>query len=177
MTASDGFAKGSISEFLLDSRTPGGSAMSMVEGSYAEDEARRERETERQVDLLLEEIKIWRVASSAQWVAWGIVQAKVPELDVKDPENRGTNRNHINGVLDTVHEQDKRPEGIVAQAIFNGEKAKDAEALEGEEDHFDYLAYAQDRARFFWGDAVKMGLVKAGELPEELANSLKFVDH
>jgi choline kinase len=172
MLASDGYAKGSISEFLLDSRTPGGSAMSMVESSYAEDEARREQETERQVDALLKEVKVWRVANSAQWVAWGIVQAKVPGLDAKKSEGEQTEK----PVADNVPEQNKRPEGLVAQALVNGEDSKDAEHLEEEGDHFDYLAYAQDRARFFWGDVVDMGFVKREELPEELAKSLKFVD-
>jgi choline kinase len=176
MAASDGFAKGSISEFLLDSRTPGGSAMSMIENTYAEDEARREQETERQVDALLKEVKIWRVANSAQWVAWGIVQAKVPELDAKNSEVAEVDIPHADSLINTVPELDKRPEGLVAEALLNGETAKEAEQLEEDEDHFDYLAYAQDRARFFWGDVVNMGLVKKEELPDELANSLKIVD-
>lgn len=137
--------------------------MSMIESSYAEDEVRREQDTERQIDALLKEVKIWRVANSAQWVAWGIVQAKVPELDSKSLEA-------------AVAEMDKMPEGHVAEALQDGETAKEAELLEEEEDHFDYLAYAQDRARFFWGDIVGLGLVKKEELPEELAKSLKIVD-
>ena len=176
MVASDGFAKGSISEFLLDSRTPGGSAMNMVENSYAEDEARREQETERQVDALLKEVKVWRVANSAQWVAWGIVQAKVPELDAKDLEAAESDNPDGVALSDTASDQYKRSEGLVAQALRSGETVKEAEQVEEEEDHFDYLAYAQDRARFFWGDVVDMGLVKKEELPDELARSLKFVD-
>lgn len=170
MVAADGFAKGSISEFLLDSRTPGGSAMSMVENSYAEDEARREQETERQVDALLKEANIWRVANSAQWVAWGIVQAKVPELDVKTPDADEANKSPTSGLADSA------TDGLVDEVHRNGDTAKEAEHLDDEEDHFDYLAYAQDRARFFWGDIVNMGLVKKEDLPEELANSLKIVD-
>ncbi|KAJ6446888.1 37S ribosomal protein rsm22 [Purpureocillium lavendulum] len=53
------------------------------------------------------------------------------------------------------------------------------EALAAEEaiaeDEFDYLSYAQDRAHFFWGDVVQMGLVKEEELPESLRARIKLV--
>jgi choline kinase len=193
MNAVDGLAKGSISEFLLDSRTPGGSSTDLPSSwsNYAEEEARREKETERQVQELLKEVQIWRVANSAQWVAWGIVQAKVPELDglvpvvdgaelaeepapIQGKENANPNEEttdtQINGV-------EKRPEGLKAEALLSGDSPKEAEGVEGEEDEFDYLAYAQDRAMFFWGDVVGLGIVKEEELPKELLGRLKIVDH
>lgn len=172
LVAADGISKGSISEFLLDSRAPGGYA-----NSYAEDEARREQDVERQVDALLKEVKIWRVANSAQWVAWGIVQAKVPECDGSGTEAEETDERAVNETNGTAPQLDKRPEGLVAEAMLSGETAKEAEQLEDDEDHFDYLGYAQDRARFFWGDIVSLGLVKREDLPAELANSLKVVDN
>jgi len=193
MNAMDGLAKGSISEFLLDSRTPGGSSTDLPSGwsNYAEEEARREKETERQVQELLKEVRIWRVANSAQWVAWGIVQAKVPELDepapVVDgaelaeepapiPGKENTNPNEeMNGIQSNGVE--KRPEGLKAETLLSGNSLKEAEGLEGEEDEFDYLAYAQDRAMFFWGDIVGLGIVKKEELPKELLGRLKVVDH
>jgi choline kinase len=39
------------------------------------------------------------------------------------------------------------------------------------------LAYAQDRALFFWGDVVGLGIVKKEELPKDLVKRLKIVDH
>lgn len=51
------------------------------------------------------------------------------------------------------------------------------EEEEMEVDEFDYLSYAQDRAMFFWGDIVQMGLVKKEELPETLRANLKIVEH
>jgi choline kinase len=192
MNAMDGLAKGSISEFLLDSRTPGGSSTDLSGGgyNYAEEEARRERETERQIQELLKEVRIWRVANSAQWVAWGIVQAKVPELDGPAPmvdgaeiseepatisgkENFNT-ESEVNGIQSGV---EKRPEGLRAQALLSGDSPKEAEAVEEDGDEFDYLAYAQDRALFFWGDVVGLGIVKKEELPESLVKRLKSVDH
>jgi len=175
--------RGGVNEFLLDSRTPGGSASNIKNNDeyyprppsdigstsslnldYAEEERSREADIERKVNALLEETRIWRLANSAQWVAWGIVQAKVPELDGKDP-----------GTPDTITEdkeldlppEDKRPEGLRAEALMNGESEEEMEReTEGDEDEFDYLAYAQHRARFFWGDVVAMGLMKEEELPE-----------
>ena len=184
MAAMDGLAKGSISEFLLDSRTPGGSTpggntlLGESAYNYAEEEASRERETERQVEELLKEAKIWRVANSAQWVAWGIVQAKVPELDSKtvvDGAELAEEPAYIsqNG---SAH-VDKRPEGLVAEALRSGETAKEAEPLEEAEDEFDYLAYAQDRAMFFWGDVVSLGIVQKEDLPDGMTQRLKFVEY
>ncbi|KAK0392870.1 hypothetical protein NLU13_2364 [Sarocladium strictum] len=122
----------SIVEFMLDARVPS--------GEYTAAERAREEARDQRVRELMEETKLWRAANSAQWVAWGIVQAKVPGLEAVDGEN---------------HEADE-----------------DMEA-----DEFDYLSYAQDRAMFFWGDCVRLGLVKAEELPEMLRANLKIVEH
>jgi choline kinase len=189
MNPTDGVSKGSIGEFLLDSRTPGGSSLDLGAAAlydYKEEEAQREKATEHQVEELLKETHMWRVANSAQWVAWGIVQAKVPELDESvTPTLSGTElveeptqieigiSGKENGSLE------KRPKGFKAEALSSGDKIteRELEVLDGEEEkeEFDYLAYAQDRAIFFWGDMVALGLVKKEELPEELVRRLKVV--
>ena len=117
--------------------------------NYLEEEAQREYETDCQVLKLLEEVRIWRVANSAQWVAWGIVQAKVPELD-------GV------GLVESPTEIEEKIDGILGGKVVgtNGdakiiEAAKD-DTASGEEDEFDYLGYAQQRALFFWGDMVSL---------------------
>ena len=46
-----------------------------------------------------------------------------------------------------------------------------------DEEEFDYLAYANDRAMFLWGDAIRMGIVKAEEVPEELRKRVKLVEY
>jgi choline kinase len=93
----------------------------------------------------MDETRLWRTANSAMWVAWGIVQAKVPGLDA------------------------------------NNEAVSEEEALKAEQelgpDEFDYLSYAQDRALFFWGDCVQMGLAKLEDLPEQLRPRLKILDY
>ncbi|KEY73111.1 hypothetical protein S7711_04863 [Stachybotrys chartarum IBT 7711] len=62
----------SIVDFMLDARVPSG-------GWNAADHAREEA-VDTRVKELLDEARLWRPANSAQWVAWGVVQAKVPEL-------------------------------------------------------------------------------------------------
>ncbi|KAH6854963.1 kinase-like domain-containing protein [Chaetomium sp. MPI-CAGE-AT-0009] len=63
----------SIVEFMLDARVPA--------GGWKEEERKGEEAVAGKIDALLEETRLWRTANSAQWVAWGIVQAKVPGLD------------------------------------------------------------------------------------------------
>lgn len=65
----------------------------------------------------------------------------------------------------------------VVQAKVEGGDAQ-GEDVEGEaaSDEFDYVSYAQDRALFFWGDVVQMGLVDPNELPESLRARLKTVE-
>ncbi|QSZ34640.1 hypothetical protein DSL72_007494 [Monilinia vaccinii-corymbosi] len=159
---------GSIKEFMLDSRTPAGEREGSTSTSlYAEEEARREQEMEKQVEDMLKEVRIWRLANSAQWVAWGIVQAKVPELDgappfVVTPDEIDRPQN---GILETATPEDAR------------EMAKEEQVQEEEdEDEFDYLGYAQSRAFFFWGDVVGLGIMSREELPESLAERIKVLE-
>lgn len=115
---------------MLDARVP--------PGGWSETETRREREVEDRVQTLMKETRLWRIANSAHWIAWGIVQAKIPGYT---PEE---------------------------------EAEVDEEGIE-EGDEFDYLGYAQERALFFWGDCVLLGIVKEEELPEGLQGKLKYV--
>ncbi len=129
----------SIIDFMLDARTP--------PGGWNEEEARREEASESRVRELMEQTRLWRVANSAQWVAWGIIQAKIPGLTLlTDPH-------------------DETGDGVMP------------EEEEVEADEFDYLAYSQDRAMFFWSDCVSLGLASVEELPKELVERLKFVKY
>ncbi|KAL2158428.1 hypothetical protein VTH06DRAFT_4476 [Thermothelomyces fergusii] len=144
----------SIVEFMLDARAPA--------GGWKEEERKREEEAEAKVRALLEETRLWRTANSAQWVAWGIVQAKIPGLDAAG----GTKKSG------KEKEKEKEEEEGRAAAV-NGE----AESEDDAEDEFDYLAYAQERAFFFLGDCVMMGLATPEELGDEVRAKLKFVEY
>ncbi|KAL8927312.1 MAG: hypothetical protein Q9208_002489 [Pyrenodesmia sp. 3 TL-2023] len=159
----------SISSFNLDSRAP--------PAQITEDEKRREEATESEVQRLIHEARMWRPANSAQWVAWGIVQAKVPDMDEALEAKKSSSGDEQgkpelgSGPLSPGMEQkaedlkDKRPE--------EGPSGED----DGGEDEFDYLAYARERALLFWGDLLQMGLVKEEELPEALIKRVKVVDY
>ncbi|PHH82292.1 hypothetical protein CDD82_6472 [Ophiocordyceps australis] len=126
----------SSSDFSLDLGAPAG-------GWTAADQE-GERRSDQDARLLLQEAHLWRPTNSAMWVAWGIVQAKVPALNANN---------------EPLPPDEAR-------------RAEDESATVAE---FDYLLYAQDRAFFFWGDLVHLGLVKRDELPEALAERLKMV--
>src|SRR5438067_13095567 len=67
---------------MLDSRAP---PTQPEPTQYDKEEEEREKAAEAEVQMLIKETRLWRISNSAQWVAWGIVQAKVPGLpDGKD---------------------------------------------------------------------------------------------
>lgn len=182
-------APSTISAFMLDSRAPPGQ-------SYQEQEAQAERNTEEEVRRLMAETKLWRIANSAMWVAWGIVQAHVPGLpnfDAIDGAVDDTTENSTAAALDgaTVEiraeaevERNQDPTVSTKETQLEDEAKpefqldQDTDLYKAQEDEeFDYLAYAQDRAMFVWGDLVGMGLVKKEELPETLRNRMKIVEY
>ncbi|RWA13313.1 hypothetical protein EKO27_g1750 [Xylaria grammica] len=133
----------SIVEFMLDARVP--------PGGWKEEENRREEQVEEQVKSLIEETRLWRPICSAMWIAWGIMQAKIPGFDPEGPSESAEG-----GQLDAAMSQE--------------EEEDDPHA-------FDYLGYAQERAMFFWGDCVASGLVGLEDLPEAVRNGIKLTQH
>lgn len=137
----------SIADFMLDARAP--------PGGWREDEKQREEQTEKEIKQLMDEARLWRIANSAQWVAWGLMQANVPGLQKDGPDDQA----------------ELNVEGAQPAAIISPEEEQ------GDADEFDYLAYAQDRAFFFWGDCVLMGLVQLEDFPEEIRSRIKLVEY
>lgn len=178
----DAREKTNIPDFKLDSRG-GGSALSY---DYDADEKAREKEQEKEVQRLLQETRLWRLANHGQWVAWGIVQAQIPELD--KPKKKSVVETITDKVKSVIHaksdpldedvkekqeaSKQDRPEGREQEEAHR----EGADEQEDEED-FDYLAYAQERAMFFWGDCILNGIVKESELPQELLPHIKYVKY
>ena len=176
-------APSSISAFMLDSRAPPGE-------KYQEQEAQYERQIEEETRRLLAETKLWRLANSAMWVAWGIVQAHIPSLPDFDAEAERTKAagnanpspeaallNSATAELEAAAkaaQQDDAANGTVSQEM--AEQQSQAQAQMDQEE-FDYLQYAHDRAMFVWGDALRMGIVSPSDLPEELLQSVKLVEY
>ncbi|KAG6040401.1 hypothetical protein E4U41_000645 [Claviceps citrina] len=140
----------SIVDFMLDARVP--------PGGWSAAERAREEQSELQVRELMEEPRLWRAGNSAMWVAWGIVQARVPGLDGSNGPASGAEP------------------GLLTAAAAAAEQEQEQEQESGA-DEFDYLRYAQDRAAFFWGDCVQLGLVRREDLPEKLRSRLKIVEN
>ena len=150
---------------MLDSRAP--------PERYQENEEKTERETDAEIQRLMAETKLWRLANSAQWVAWGIVQAKIPGLPEWEPKEKEDGE-------EDMSLQAKKLESALLEVKEAAAAAAEEEAKgngEDAEEEFDYLGYAQDRAWFFWGDAVKLGIVKAEELPEVVQKKMKTVEY
>jgi len=115
-----------------------------------------EEELEARVRHLMRQTRLWRVMNSAQWVAWGIVQAKAPGMEEGIAEMTATS-----------NPKDSHESG-------NGEtKTPPLDSDIDEEDGFDYLAYAQDRALFFWSDLLSLNLVNPEELPAPMVEHIR----
>lgn len=122
----------------------------------------REDGLEADIQFFMRQTRLWRVFNSAQWVAWGIVQAKVAGME--------------QGIEAMTKEAEAETDGGKESSKSTTDAASspvDANSGVDSEDEFDYLAYAQDRAIFFWADVLTLGLVKEDELPRELVECAK----
>jgi choline kinase len=157
-----------------------------------------------EAERLRNETRLWRGINSAQWVMWGIVQAKVPGMPDFDD---GTPR--ADGAVDAdatpkgpgqgkEKEKEKEPAAAASDGSVSGVPVvqtpdaieesgkglgeapqKENGSGEGEEDEegFDYLSYAFERALFFWGDVISLGIMSKDELPEEVVKNARIVDY
>jgi len=134
-----------------------------------------------EITSLMHETRLWRLANSAQWVAWGVVQAHVPGLEhlsvpeashsssqTSTPKFSAAAAQHSPAAhslthLDSTEGTDPRtPEAEAAAEDMADRRPEDP--VEAEEEGFDYLSYARERALFFWGDALQFGFVTEDEL-------------
>lgn len=147
---------------------------------------------EAEVAELRQQVLYWRIANSAQWVAWGIVQAKVPGLEkaladedaaaaAANADSASTDSHPTNGSSETSTEQeDSESDAHTPASNIDNLEAQDSmeqvikeyQANEAA-DEFDYLAYAQDRALFFWADILSLGLAKEDEFPEGMIELIR----
>lgn len=185
----------SVTTFMLDSRGPPNMSSSTASigsssGSraYEDEEKAREEAIEKEIKRLLRETRLWRIANSAQWVAWGIVQAKVEGMEQALAQQRALKqKDKAKARGEAAANADKAADGPHGGAAGEHHQlvhdtatephAVDGDGEEEDEEEFDYLGYAQDRALFFWGDVLGLGLVKEEELPAELVAKVKRVDY
>jgi choline kinase len=163
----------SISNFMLDARQPGtpGTPTTAIPSESAEKAA---EDTE--VARLLHETRLWRLANTAQWVAWGIVQAKVPGMpDFSGEASAAAPASEP--LLENAGREALAEQTETAEALARTQTASTAEDDEEHDEEFDYLGYAQHRAMFFWGDMLQLGLVREEDVPEELRARVKVVPY
>lgn len=121
-----------------------------------------EEELESEIQYFMQQTRLWRVMNSAFWVAWGIIQAKAPGMEEGIAEMAGA-------AVENAGDDHSQP----LNGNGNGETKTPSAEEDEEEDGFDYLAYAQDRAMFFWSDLLGLGLVKADELPAPMVEHIR----
>ncbi|KAK2751031.1 hypothetical protein FQN57_000106 [Myotisia sp. PD_48] len=162
-----------------------------IPGAPTEDDDHDE-ELEAQIQQLLRETRLWRIANSAQWVAWGVVQAKVPGIgaalgdslsesshgadggDGVEPAPALTGSDSGSSDEDTGSALTPTQDSIGVDNMLATTNQAIQEAEEDEAaDEFDYLGYAQDRALFFWADILSLGLIKEDELPKQMVEDIR----
>ena len=177
----------SISNFMLDARappstqatTPTTSYFSLGSSAGGPEQTDTSEIEEAQMRALLKQAREWRMANSALWIFWGIVQAKVPGMPLFGTEEAVE---IVGGELEPRESADVKSHQTSVQTPINGDDVdgvdeSDAEGgEEATEEEFDYLAYARDRAMFFWGDAVTLGFVKLEDLPADVRRDIKIVE-
>ena len=156
---------------MLDARQPGTPTASTP---TATDESAEKASEDAEVSRLLHETRLWRLANTAQLVAWGIVQAKVPGM----PEFSGSDAEPAGEpLLEDAGCEMLGERAETFEELARTETAVTEEGEHEEDEEFDYLGYAQHRALFFWGDMLQLGLVKEEDVPEELRAKVKVVPY
>lgn len=116
--------------------------------------------------------------------------SRPPDFDAED-KNANANPSKEAAELDSATaeiraeaEAGEKGAGIVSERMAEQTQENKTQAEQDadlfkpqDEEEFDYLAYANDRAMFLWGDAIRMGIVKAEEVPEELRKRVKLVEY
>lgn len=206
MTEKGKSGTGMVAGFATDMRMPGGFATrESASADFAKEEEKRQKEVQKEVDYLLWETGLWRLANSAQWVMWGVMQAKIPGLPLElggqeyseSPQLKELqlpDSGFVDGDTDSVKMQGTgqkplAPEQDAGNRITDtggseverlADHTNDKRRMDetgAEENDFDYLGYSRERAMFFWGDAVKLGIVRMEELPEDLREEIRIVEY
>lgn len=132
-----------------------------------------------EVHRLMRETRLWRAANSAQWVAWGIIQARSPGIPVSFNNAMTTeSEQHDTPAESTTHRRRTKCSELLGKTAEEGaskmEVSTEAELLH---EPFDYLGYAQHCALFFWGDLIQLELIGGDRIPEKFVAKLKAVPY
>ncbi|RMY88655.1 hypothetical protein D0862_10394 [Hortaea werneckii] len=166
------------SDFMLDARAPPGAGPS-TQPSQQEEVTEPTAAEDADVARLLHETRLWRLANTTQWVAWGIVQAKVPgmpDFAAPAPPSQDNNTAETAAAGEEAAREELGERGDEYRELVRMETAQSEPPTaddENVEEEFDYLGYAQHRALWFWSDALQLGIVTEGDLPDELLGKVR----
>lgn len=115
--------------------------------------------------------------NSAQWVLWGIVQAKVEGMpdfadDVSPAVIAQEETSSVQIPSRSVEEDPKR-----ASETAPTMESDAPITHEDDDEEFDYLQYAFERARFFWGDILALGIMNEDEIPQDVRALARVLDY
>ncbi|AOW05525.1 kinase-like domain-containing protein [Yarrowia lipolytica] len=112
-----------------------------------------------EVDGLMEEVRDWRPAVHLYWLVWGIVQAVI---DQEEDDEIREELNMETGQYTFETEEEKQQLSASSGSSANLKPSvshSSASEVEEEEDPFDYLSYASQKAQLFWSDMIRFGLL------------------
>uniref|UniRef100_A0A060T9E8 ARAD1C37510p n=1 Tax=Blastobotrys adeninivorans TaxID=409370 RepID=A0A060T9E8_BLAAD len=113
---------------------------------HAYDTFDEEEAMQRDIDQLVEEVRLWGPAPHLFWGIWAIIQAKV------DPEADRLYR-----------EQMDATQGYKFSHENNSGSDEEGEDLSGADDSFDYFVYSSEKMAVFWNELIRLGVVDASE--------------
>lgn len=159
-------------------------SLSLITSDMPHDKLVYDENSEAEIQQYMRQTRLWRVANSAQWIAWGIVQAKVAALEKEEEEGEKEKKasaqvaaNLNSDITPITISSSSSSSSTTTMQAPNEERPVQQDMQippeEPEESEFDYLAYAQDRALFFWADVLAMGLIRENELPAGLLEAVK----
>lgn len=173
-----------MTPFMLDSHD------TMSYGSFLEHED-RDQAIETELQRLMREVRLWRPASAVKWVAWGIVQATIPEMEEALSRAATASGQHSEGNCESADDisagkgpidgrqisenkvQNERKITSTSGSEDTTTAAAAAATEEAGEEEFDYLAFAQERALFFLADLFSLDIIKEEELPVDMLPRIK----
>ncbi|KAJ2902232.1 Choline kinase [Zalerion maritima] len=162
----------SIVEFMLDARIP--------PGGWKEEERKHDEERDAMMGQLLEETRLWRLANSAHWVAWGMVQARIKGFvdyeDLATPTPTAGDEKQLGGHCNKGKEIVETGE-TKGQEVTGEDPPSPLESEDAASDEFDYISYAHERAMWLVGDCIGMGVLTWDDVPEESRDEVKIVEY
>lgn len=124
---------------------------------------------EHEVKKMYNEIIYWRLSVQIAWLIWGLLQNG--PIIKNDPVDLLSSRKEEQGINSTYN----ITTGLDAVNVDDSAIVEE-EAIQSNDDVFDYLKYAQQKAALVLGDMISFGFLSISEVAPEYQNLIKFLD-